>query len=265
MRRNALQDASQSSFNLLCPAHLSVNKDTPHYKLMVLLEQELPEASRRDKIDELGKNSCQLADHFSHVTHSSLAADRFCVNHGSNKNSRKRLYKTLFLIPHGRLDLLPYWSRFASIMDRVYSDCTLVTELEQQMHGQARFKKNQNLDSRLRTVRYISELTKFRTAPPIVALRGIKRCLEDFSGYNIDVACCFLENCGRYLYRTKHTHKKLSDLMETMMRIKKARVSSSTRTCHCTPFLWQYFLTEFPPTSFYILNNLCGNQTSTES
>lgn len=30
------------------------NKDTPHYKLMVLLEQELPEASRREKIDELG-------------------------------------------------------------------------------------------------------------------------------------------------------------------------------------------------------------------
>lgn len=31
-----------------------MNKDTPHYKLTVLLEQELPEASRRDKIDELG-------------------------------------------------------------------------------------------------------------------------------------------------------------------------------------------------------------------
>lgn len=35
---------------------LAVNKDTPHYKLMVILEQELPEASRRDKIDELGKS-----------------------------------------------------------------------------------------------------------------------------------------------------------------------------------------------------------------
>lgn len=37
------------------PCDILVNKDTPHYKLMVLLEQELPEASRRDKIDELGK------------------------------------------------------------------------------------------------------------------------------------------------------------------------------------------------------------------
>lgn len=183
------------------------NKDTPHYKLMVLLEQELPEASRRETIDEL--------------------AERFCVNHGSNKNSRKRLYKTLFLVPFTRLDLLPYYSRFAGILDRVYSDSTLVTELEHQMHGQARFKKNQNIESRLRTTRYLGELTKFRVAPPIVVLRGLKRCLEDFSGYNIDVACCILESCGRYLYRMKHTHGKLSELMETMMRIKKARVGGS--------------------------------------
>ncbi|KAK1747912.1 nonsense-mediated mRNA decay protein [Skeletonema marinoi] len=156
------------------------NKDTPHYKLMVLLEQELPEASRREKIDEI--------------------ADRFCANHGSNKKSRKRF-------DHGQ----------------GYSDSTLVTELEQQFHGQARFKKNQNIESRLRTARYIGELTKFRVAPPIVALRGIKRCLEDFSGYNIDVACCLLESCGRYLFRTKHTHKKIAELMDTMMRLKKAR------------------------------------------
>jgi regulator of nonsense transcripts 2 len=184
----------------------SENKDTPHYKLTLLLEQELPEASRRETIDEL--------------------ADRFCVNHGSNKNSRKRLYKTLFLVPRTRLDLLPYYSRFAAILDRVYLDSTLVAELEQQMHGQARFKKNANLESRLRTVRYLSELTKFRVSPPIVILRCLRRCLEDFSGHNIDVACCILESCGRYLFRTKHTHSRLEGLMETMMRIKNARVRS---------------------------------------
>ena len=210
-----------------------VNKDAPHYKLMVLLEQELPEASRRDKIDELGKllRSSYVFDqtvviHYFQC-HPYVPADRFCVNHGSNKNSRKRLYKTLFLVPHGRLDLLPYWSRLAAILDRVYSDSTLVTDLEHQMHGQARFKKNQNIDSRLRTARYLSELTKFRVAPPIVVLRGIQRCLGDFNGYNIDVACCLLENCGRYLYRMRHTHKKITELMDIMMRIKNARVSTS--------------------------------------
>lgn len=97
------------------------------------------------------------------------------------------------------------------------------------MHGQARFKKNMNLESRLRTVRYLGELTKFRVAPPMVVLRGLRRCLEDFSGANIDVACCLLESCGRYLYRMKHTHSRLEGLMDTMMRIKKARVRESTQ------------------------------------
>ena len=132
--------------------------------------------------------------------------------------------KTLFLVPRSRLDLLLYYSRFAAIIDRVYLDSTLVEELEHQMHGHARYKKNSHLESRLRTVRYLGELTKFRVAPPMVILRGLRRCLEDFSGCNIDVACCILEVCGRYLYRMKHTHAKLESLMETMMRIKKARV-----------------------------------------
>ena len=60
-------------------------KDTPRYKLTHLLKQELPKASCREKIDKLG--------------------DRFCSNHGSNKNSRKRMYKMLFLVLRTRLDL----------------------------------------------------------------------------------------------------------------------------------------------------------------
>jgi hypothetical protein len=44
---------------------------------------------------------------------------------------------------------------------------TLNTDLEQQFHGQAKYKKNQNIESRLRTARYIGELTKFRIAPPM--------------------------------------------------------------------------------------------------
>lgn len=182
------------------------NKDTPHYKLMVLLEQELPECSRREQIDEI--------------------AEKFCTNHGSAKNSRKRLTQTLFLVPRTRLDLLPYYSRLAATLSRVWTDVSdsLVTDLEQQFHGQAKYKKNQNIESRLKTARFIGELTKFRLAPPMVAFRCIRRCLDDFTGGNVDVACCVLETCGRYLYRLKHTNEKLTALMDTMMRLSKAKV-----------------------------------------
>jgi regulator of nonsense transcripts 2 len=157
------------------------------------------------------------------------------VNHGASKNSRKRLEKALFLVPRSRLDLLPYYSRLAAIFDRVFHDISspLVTELEQQFHGLARWKKQVSLDNRIRNARFIGELTKFRVAPPIVVLRCIRRCLDDFTGYNIDIACCILESCGRYLRRTKITAPKLAGLMDTMLRIQKAKVSSMSALILC--------------------------------
>lgn len=178
---------------------------------MLLIEQELPECNRREQIDEI--------------------AEKFCTNHGSAKNSRKRLLKTLFLVPRSRLDLLPYYSRMVATLDRVWNDIapSLVTDLEQQFHGQAKFKKNQNIESRMRTARYVGELTKFRAAPPIVALRCLERCIEDFTGSNVEIACCILESCGRYLHRTKHTKAKVTALMETMTRLSKAKVRVALR------------------------------------
>ena len=190
----------------LCVTDEGDNKDTPHYNLTMLLEQELPECHRREQIDEI--------------------AEKFCTKHGSNKNSRKRLAKTLFLVPHARLDLLPYYSRMTATLDRVWSDiaASLVTDLEQQFHGQAKFKKNQSLEARLRTARYVGELTKFRIAPPIVFLRCLRRCLDDFTGSNVDVGCALLESCGRYLFMLKHTTSRVNTLMEAMTRLSKAKV-----------------------------------------
>ena len=181
------------------------NKDAPHYKLQVLLEEELPECHNRTQIDAI--------------------AEKFCSNHATSKTARKRLSRTLFLVPRVRLDLLPYYSRLAAIMDRVFSDVSapLVKELEAQFHGQARWKKQQHLESRLKTARFLGELTKFQVAPPIVVMRSLRRCFDDFSGYNIDVACALLESCGRYLYKSPHTRSRMSSLLDTMMRIKKAK------------------------------------------
>jgi regulator of nonsense transcripts 2 len=120
----------------------------------------------------------------------------------------------------------------AATLGRVWPDigAALLVDVEQQFHGQAKFKKNQNIESRLRTARYIGELTKFRMAPPIVSLRCLRRCMDDFTGGNVDVACCLLESCGRYLYRLPHTQGKLNNIMETMMRLSKAKVSNEIFT-----------------------------------
>ena len=78
------------------------------------------------------------------------------MNHGASKHSRKRLQKALFLVPSSRLNLLPYYARFTGILDQVFPDvaASLVTELEQNIYGLARFKKQLNIDSRLRNARF---------------------------------------------------------------------------------------------------------------
>jgi len=181
-------------------------EETPHYKLTLLLEVELPECNRREKTDEI--------------------AEKFTLNHGASKKSRLRLSKSLFLVPRTRLDLLPYYARVCAILGRVFSDVasSLQQDLEQQFHGLAKFKKNSNLEQRLKNARFLSELTKFSVSPPIVVLRCLHRCLADFTGFNIDVSCCLLESCGRYLFRLGPlTRTRISNFMETMMRIRKAK------------------------------------------
>jgi hypothetical protein len=39
----------------------------------------------------------------------------------------------------------------------------------------------------------------------------------------VDVACALLETCGRFLFRTRHTHQRLSHYLDVMMRLKKVR------------------------------------------
>ena len=58
------------------------------------------------------------------------------------------------------LDLLPYYARFTEILDRLfpYVAASLVTELEQQFRGLARFKKQLNIDSRLRNARFLGDI-----------------------------------------------------------------------------------------------------------
>jgi len=175
---------------------------------MELLEQELPECNRREQSDDI--------------------TERFCTNFGSSKSARKKLLNALFHVQRSRLDLLPYYSRMTATLDRVWNDIgpDLVKEVEQQFHGQAKFKKNQNIESRMKTARYVGELTKFRVAPPIVFLRCMHRCLEDFTGSNVDIACCLMESSGRFLFRLQHTTKKVSELMEQIRQLSKVKVSS---------------------------------------
>lgn len=46
--------------------------------------------------------------------------------------------------------------------------------------------------------------------------------LEEFSGQSVEMACCLLEGCGRFLLRSPQTTLRAQNLLETFLRLRKA-------------------------------------------
>jgi len=184
----------------------SNDKETPHYKLMQLLESSLPNCTCREQADEL--------------------AETFCASFAQIKNSRKRLAKALNALPRTRLDLISHYSRFLATVDRVLKDVApiVLSELQDEFRYGLRHGVKKNIfEMRSKNARYIAELTKFRVAPPIIVFRCLEGCFENFVGPNIEIACTLIECCGRFLFRMKHTQAKTKAKLEKMVRLKKSK------------------------------------------
>ena len=120
-----------------------------------------------------------------------------------------------------------YYSRVAATFARVFPDigAPLVKRLRGAFHFHAKRKDQSSyrLAHKLRNVKYLAELTKFRVAPPIVAFGCLRQLLGDFQHHNIEVAATLLEGCGRFLYRQPETHSRCKELLDIMMRLKNAK------------------------------------------
>ena len=149
------------------------------------------------------------------------AAIDFCMNLNTRSN-RKKLVKTLFTVPRTRYDLLPFYSRFVATlnpcMPEVASD--LVVLLKGDFKWHVRKKDQINIESKLKTVRFIAEMVKFKMFPKPEALHCLKMLLFDFKHHNIEMACGLLEACGRFLYRSLDSHHRTKVYLEVMMRKK---------------------------------------------
>ncbi|RHY41476.1 hypothetical protein DYB38_005125 [Aphanomyces astaci] len=122
--------------------------------------------------------------------------------------------------------LLPYYSRLLATLDSVLKDDVggALVELLVQEFNYFQKKKNQyRLESKVKNIRFVGELTKFKVAPPMVGFRCLRRCFADFQGHNVVIATTFLETCGRFLYCSKYTHVRTAQCLEIMMRLKAAK------------------------------------------
>ncbi|KAH9642752.1 hypothetical protein HF086_010405 [Spodoptera exigua] len=149
------------------------------------------------------------------------AAVDFVLNLNT-KNNRKKLTRVLFSVARTRLDLLPFYSRFAAILYPVLPDvCVdLCQMLKQDFKYHVRKKDQINIESKIKVVRFIGELVKFSLYSKMEALYCLKVLLHDFKHHHIEMACNLLETCGRFLYCNPDTHQRTMIYLQQMMRKK---------------------------------------------
>ncbi|CAL1527027.1 unnamed protein product [Lymnaea stagnalis] len=151
------------------------------------------------------------------------AATEFCMNFNT-KSNRKKLVKALLSVHRTRYDLLPFYSRLVAILEPCMPELAsdLVQALKADFKWHVRKKDQINIESKLKIVRFIGELVKFKVCPKIEALQCLKMLMFDFRHHNIEMTCALLETCGRFLYRSPDSHYRTKIYLEVMMRKKSA-------------------------------------------
>ncbi|KAI0988966.1 hypothetical protein GJ496_003631 [Pomphorhynchus laevis] len=143
----------------------------------------------------------------------------FCKSFNSRYN-RKRLVQQIckiWLVPNDALTCL---ARFAASLTRSHPSFGL--KVSNNIIRQFKFhlyKKDQmNLTMKLKRVRFIGELTKFKLISKTNALQLIKLMLDNFVHHNIEMCCALIESCGHFLYHIKSSHIQCKTYLEIMLR-----------------------------------------------
>uniref|UniRef100_A0ACD5UDH1 Uncharacterized protein n=1 Tax=Avena sativa TaxID=4498 RepID=A0ACD5UDH1_AVESA len=163
----------------------------------------LPKCVSRDLIDQLAVEFCYL----------------------NSKANRKKLARALFNVPRTSLELLPYYSRLVATLSTCMKDLPsmLLSMLEEDFNFLMNKKDQIKIESKIKNIRFIGELCKFKVAPSGLVFSCLKACLDDFTHHNIDVACNLLETCGRFLYLSQGTTVRMSNMLEILRRLKNVK------------------------------------------
>lgn len=213
---SASADDQQSSVELIIEDKEELVEETSGNSLTVSQQQQTGSGSSAPT-SLTGANFKALMDSFVSQLPNCVnrelidkAAKEFCLNLNTKLN-RKRLVRALFEVQRTRLDLLPFYSRFVAILSPIMPE--LSTELSSYLINDFRFhvrKKDQiNIESKIKSARFIGELVKFNMFSKFEALNCLKTLLADFRHHNIEMFCNLLDVCGRFLYRNVETHMKL--------------------------------------------------------
>jgi len=135
----------------------------------------------------------------------------------------------LFGVPRTQHQLLPFYARFTAILSQYYPE--IGVELLKMLLTEFWEMQEQNdivkIETKIRNIRFIGELTKFGVCEPQVALECLKKCMDDFIGHNLELISNLLEACGPFLMRSKDSSVslKINNMLDITWRLKEKESS----------------------------------------
>ncbi|KAJ2883765.1 mRNA decay protein, partial [Coemansia asiatica] len=138
----------------------------------------------------------------------------------NNRANRAALIRALVDVPRRQLFLVPYYARMIAVLNPYFSEIGdgVLDELQHEFRWLVRQRFKDLMDTRLKNIKYIAELTKFKVAPLHVAYRCAKVLTEQLHAQNIEVLCSLLEGCGRFLLAQPATADRVSLLLDILIR-----------------------------------------------
>eukprot|EP01025_Chloroclados_australasicus_P032332 TRINITY_DN3277_c0_g2_i3.p1 TRINITY_DN3277_c0_g2~~TRINITY_DN3277_c0_g2_i3.p1 ORF type:complete len:917 (-),score=106.76 TRINITY_DN3277_c0_g2_i3:53-2803(-) len=172
---------------------------------MDALVKKLPNCVTKEQCDEISLGFCFI----------------------NSKGNRRKMIRALCQLPKGCLQLLPYYARIAASLGVVFPDitCGVLAYLEQEFSKLQSRKDGTRLtlEPRIRNIKYLGELCKFKCAQFGVVFTTLKTLLDDFSGHNVDTACALVDAAGRFLMRLPETNARMDNMIQVMLRLKNVK------------------------------------------
>ncbi|KAJ3066697.1 hypothetical protein HDU98_010017 [Podochytrium sp. JEL0797] len=175
---------------------------TTHSQQVLALFTALPNALSSEAIDKLAVEFCYV----------------------NTKGSRKRLIKALFEVPRQRLDILPYYARLIATLNPFIPEIAtgVIALLERQFHFHQKKTDRTFVEEKIKVVRFMGELAKFKVPPLHMTYHFFKVMLENFTNHSIEAICSMLETCGRFLLKTPETSRPTGQVLDIIMKKKTA-------------------------------------------
>lgn len=143
----------------------------------------------------------------------------------NSKANRRTLAASLFGVQRTKLHLLAPHARYIATIAPYMKDVPnyVLTGLQQELEQMMKEKNPVLIEAKIRTVRYLCELCKFKVCPAGVILDMYKEFCDDFSHHHAELCAHILQCIGRFLLYTPETAMRTDNLLERMARLKNAK------------------------------------------